>query len=154
MAFVAFNGFGHCLNMNDQLRCLMCCREHLAPGGRFLLHMSYPGVEYWSQPSGVPVLEIERADPETGHVMRMYDTRTMDRVGQHQLSHIEIQELNARGEIAKASLFVTEQRWVYRYELELLLRAAGFSRFEFFGGMEGEPLERDDQQMVTRAWAD
>jgi len=55
MAFIAFNGFGHCLAMSDQVRCLLCCREHLVPGGRFLLHMSYPGVGYWSQPGGVPV---------------------------------------------------------------------------------------------------
>ena len=44
------------------------------------------------------------------------------------------------------------QRWVCRYELELLLRLAGFPRCEFQGDFAGGPLERDDQQMIAWAW--
>jgi hypothetical protein len=48
--------------------------------------------------------------------------------------------------------FATSQRWVYRHELELLFRCAGYARWEVFGGFAGEPLTRDDQQMVAWAW--
>jgi SAM-dependent methyltransferase len=47
--------------------------------------------------------------------------------------------------------FSTRQRWVYRFELELLFRAAGFARWEFFGGFDGRPLRTSEDQMI--AWA-
>jgi len=45
-------------------------------------------------------------------------------------------------------------RWIYRFEMELLLRAAGFSRFDFHGGFTGDPLTSDREEMVVMARRD
>src|SRR6185503_13179964 len=45
---IPFNGFAHCDTTAEQLDCLRCCRQHLAPGGAFVIHMSYPSADYWS----------------------------------------------------------------------------------------------------------
>jgi SAM-dependent methyltransferase len=149
-----FNGFAHCQTIEDQVRALRCWREHLEPGGRVVLHMSYPGAAYWLEPDGEPVLEIEVAHPDTGHPVRLYDTRSKDLVGQFQASRIEIVLLDEAGVTVASHRFQTRQRWVYRFELELLLRSAGFSRCEILGGYDRRPLERDTDQMLAFGWRD
>src|SRR5215470_12987078 len=147
--FIAFNGFAHCDSVDDQLRCLRCCREHLEPGGALVVHMSYPSVAYWAEPDGGRVLEGEVRHPETGLPVRMWDTRTKDRVGQHQDSLTEIELLDAHGQVAEIHRFQTRQRWVYRFEMELLLQLAGFARTGFFGGWDRRPLATDTDQMLA-----
>jgi hypothetical protein len=45
-------------------------------------------------------------------------------------------------------------RWTWKPEMELLLGAAGFSRWSVAGGFEGQPLEHDRGEMVWTAWKD
>lgn len=150
---IPFNGFAHCETVDDQLRCLQCCREHLRGGGALVLHMAYPGQAYWLGPEGERVLEVERPRPDGGAV-RMWDTRRKDRVAQLQHSRIEVEELDAQGALLHTHRFETRQRWVYRWELELLFRLAGFPRWEILGGWDHRPLSTDQDPMLAFAWKD
>jgi SAM-dependent methyltransferase len=150
----AFNGFAHCETTDDQLRALRCFRDHLEPGGALVLHMSYPGPRYWAEPDGVPTLEIEAKDASSGRTFQMWDTRTKDPVAQLQWSEIEIKELDGKGRIVSSHRFSTVQRWVYRFELELLFWLAGFSRWVVNGGFDDVPLNLPDDQMIAWAWPD
>ena len=147
-----FNGFAHADSAEAQIATLVRCREHLLPGGALVLHVSYPGVAYWSETDGEPVLEHEVTLPDTGHTLQLWDLRFRDRIAQRQRSEMEIRERDASGRTVASHRVHAFQRWVYRAELELLFRLAGFSRFAVHGGFEHEPLERDDQQMVAWAW--
>jgi len=149
--FLAFNGFAHCEEIDDQLSCLRCCREHLEPGGALVIHMSYPSQSYWLGPDGERVLEAELPNEQSGKT-RMWDTRTKHRVTQRQDSFTEIEETDAAGAVVRTDGFAVTQRWVYRFELELLFHTAGFARWDIRGGFAREPLERDDQQMLAFAW--
>ena len=153
-AICAFNAFAHCETIEDQLRALRCIREHLAEGGALVLHMSYPSASLWTDPSGTPVLELESKHPLSGNTVQLWDTRFKNVVGQCQRSEVEVREVDAAGGVVDSHRFEAIQRWVYRYELELLLALSGYARWEIFGGFEREPLERDDQQMVAWAWKD
>ncbi len=64
--FCGFNGFAHCATIDDQLAFLRRSLEHLDPGGALVLHMSYPGPAYWSEPEGAAVLEHETPRPGGG----------------------------------------------------------------------------------------
>jgi SAM-dependent methyltransferase len=149
-----FNGFAHCLTTEDQVKALRCWREHLEPGGALVLHMSYPSPSYWVEPDGKPVLELEVAHPVTGHPVRLYDTRTKDALGQAQDSRMEIVVLDESGATIATHAFSTRQRWVYRFELELLLHAAGFSRWNVLGGYDRRPFEKDGDPMLAYGWRD
>jgi SAM-dependent methyltransferase len=148
--FCGFNGFAHCETIEDQLATLRRALDHLAPGGALAVHMSYPGPAYWAEPEGKPVLEHEAPRPGGGK-LQLWDNRRKDVVRQRQDSDVEIWELDASERPVAAHKFSTHQRWVYRYELELLFRAAGFARVEFLGGFDGRPLQAPDDQMI--AWA-
>lgn len=149
---LAFNTFAHADTTEAQLSTLCRCLAPLAPGGAVVLHMSYPGRGYWAEPDGAPVMEVETTRPRDGHRFQMWDTRTKDVVGQCQRSEVEVRELGPDGALLASHRSYTSQRWVYRFEFELLFRLAGFARSEVFGGFSREPLERDDQQMVAWAW--
>lgn len=149
---LAFNAFAHADTTEAQLSTLRRCHEHLAPGGALVLHMSYPGPRYWAEPDGEPAMEIETVRAADAHRFQMWDTRFKDTVAQCQRSEIEIREFDTKGATAASYRFHTTQRWVYKFELELLFRLAGFARWELYGGFAREPLERPDQQIVARAW--
>jgi SAM-dependent methyltransferase len=147
-----FNAFAHCETPDDQIAALRCMREHLEPNGALALHLSYPTPSYWSEPDGEPVLETEARHPDSGHTLQMWDTRTKDWIGQRQRSEVEIRELDPGGRLVASFRSVTTQRWCYRFELELLLRLAGFSRWELHGGFAGETLSPEHTQIVAQAW--
>jgi hypothetical protein len=44
-------------------------------------------------------------------------------------------------------------RWTYKAEMELLLRAADFARYEICGGFDRRPLTQETDQLVVLAWA-
>lgn len=148
----AFNAFAHADTVEAQLATLRASLAHLEHGGGLVIHMSYPGPGYWAEPDGKPVLELETVPALDGHRFQMWDTRTKDVVRQCQSSEIEIRELDAAGAPVASHRLHTTQRWVYRFELELLFRLAGFARSEIFGGFDREPLERPDQQIIAWAW--
>lgn len=152
LIFVAFNGFVHCLTTLDQLRALRTWRDHLAPDGTLVFNVFYPGREFLNGPEGTPVLELETRHPATGLPVRIYDTRTLDRVGQVQHSQVEIQELDGNGDVLTAHRSETATRWTFKPEMELLLEGAGFSRWQIWGGFDRRPLTRDDEQMIVFAW--
>ena len=151
LVFIAFNGFVHSLTTEDQLRTLQTCRKHLRPKGELVLTTFFPGIEFLNGPQGVPVLEHETRHPVTGLPVRIYDTRTLDRVVQIQHSVIEIQELDAAGSVTASHGSETDMRWTFKCEMELLLRAAGFRRWQICGGFDGRPLTRENDLMVTFA---
>jgi SAM-dependent methyltransferase len=147
-----FNAFAHAETTEAQLATLACVRQHLEPDGAFVVFMSYPGHRYWSAPDADPVLELETRGADPGRRIQIWDQRTKDPVAQHQHSIVEYRELDEANRVIGSSRFETSVRWVYRYELELLFRLAGFARWEVFGGFGREPLTRDDQPMIAWAW--
>jgi SAM-dependent methyltransferase len=152
--FIPFNGFLHNLTAGDQLSTLRTCRAHLTGGGGLVMEIFFPGLEVIAGPEGVPVLEHEVRDKGSGGQIRIFDTRRLDRVEQVQRSEIEIQELDAENRLVASHCSRTQIRWIYRWEAELLFRAAGFSRWEIHGSFDGRPLTRETETMICYAFRD
>jgi len=152
LIFIAFNGFVHNLTTDDQLKTLRVCREHLLPEGELVFNVFFPGLEILGGEQNVPVLEGEAPHPRTGLPVRIYDTRTLNRVEQIQHSRIEIQELDPEGRVSVSHHSETDMRWTFKPEMELLLRVAGYSRWRICGGFDGRPLASENDLMVVFAW--
>jgi hypothetical protein len=152
LVVIPFNGFVHCLSTADQIACLTTCRAHLAPGGRLTFNTIPPHGVSAPTTEGVPILEHEARDPATGRTVRIYDTRTLDRVAQVQHSVMASEELDDTGRIVASRASVTDMRWTWKPEMELLLRAAGFARWTLEGGFERQPLAADSPLMLVSAW--
>ena len=152
LVMIPFNAFIHNMTQEAQIRCLQLCREHLLPGGNLTFDTFFPALEFVSTPKSTRVLEGEIPHPQTGLPMRMYDTRTIDRVGQvfHSLNEIEL--LAADGSVQTVHRSEDFSRFFYKHELELLLRVAGFARWEIYGDFDRRPLTRENDAMVVTAW--
>jgi hypothetical protein len=97
-------------------------------------------------------MELEAPHPTTGLPVRIYDTRTFDRIAQIQHSVNEIQELDAQGQVVVTHRSATSIRWIFRNEMELLLQIAGFVRWEIYGDFDRRPLENETDAMIVQAW--
>jgi SAM-dependent methyltransferase len=154
LVIVPFRTFLLNLTTEDQLRTLRCCREHLESGGRLVVDLFHPSFEILVAPGGPWTLEKEFAHPQTGRPLAIWSRRTVDRVGQVLHAEMELRETDPDGAPLAVHRQIVDLRWIYKAEMELLLRVAGFNRWEIHGGFAGEPLERDDQQIVAWAWKD
>jgi SAM-dependent methyltransferase len=152
LIMIPFNAFIHNMTQEAQISCLARCREHLLPGGELAFDTFFPSLEIVGAPQNTRVLEGELTHPQTGLPMRMYDTRTFDRVAQTQHSLNEVELLAADGDIQSVLRSEVSSRYVYKQEMELLLRVAGFARWEIYGDFEGRPLTRETDAMIVRAW--
>jgi SAM-dependent methyltransferase len=153
LVVVPFRAFLHNLTIEDELRTLRCCREHLEPGGRLVLDLFHPTFERLVEPDGRWRHELDFAHPGSGAPLSLWSRGTRDRVNQTMHADMELREM-AGGEVVARHPHSIDLRWVYKGEMELLLRAAGFTRWEVAGGFDGRPLVKDTDLMIWTAWRD
>jgi SAM-dependent methyltransferase len=151
---IPFRAFLHNLTTEDEIRTLRCCREHLQPGGRLVFNVFHPSFGKLTEPDGVPFVEKEFPNPETGRTVSLVATAWRDRVNQMLKVEREVKETDTHGYSLTTHRHGFSLRWVYKAEVELLLRAAGFSRWSVLGGFDGRALEQDSDEMVWTAWKD
>ncbi|MBI3411358.1 MAG: class I SAM-dependent methyltransferase [Planctomycetes bacterium] len=151
LIMIPFNAFVHNMTQEAQIRCLELCRQHLLPGGNLTFDTFFPSVEIIGTPPKTRVLEGEMPHPQTGLPMRMYDTRTFDRVAQVQHSLNEIELLAADGSVQAVHRSECSSRYIYKHEMALLLRVAGFARWEIYGDFDRRPLTRESDAMIVTA---
>ncbi len=154
LAMIPFNAFTHNLTQEGQIRCLERCREHLLPGGMLVFDGAFPGLHWIGAGDNHRVLEGETIDPRTGHTLRVFDTRSFDRVRQIQHSITEVESAGPGGTIELLQRSEYDTRWVYKDEMALLLRCSGYTRWEISGGFDGRALTQETDDMIVRAWAD
>jgi ubiquinone/menaquinone biosynthesis C-methylase UbiE len=152
LVMIPFNAFIHNMTQKAQIRCLQLCRKHLLPGGKLTFETFFPSMEIVGAPENTRVLEGEIPHPQTGLPMRMYDTRSFDRVAQVQHSLNEIELLAADGSVQTVHRSEISSRYIYKHEMALLLRVAGFARWEIYGDFDRRPRMRENEAMVVTAW--
>jgi len=149
---IPFNAFAHNLTAEDQLATLRSCLQHLAPGGRLVFDVFSATPSMVAAPVTDPVLEMEAPHAAPGWRLRMYDGRRLDVFHQTQRSHIAIEEVDPGGQVARTHRFIAVVRWIYPAEMELLLRLAGFARWEITGDFDGSPAAGHQGAIVVSAW--
>jgi SAM-dependent methyltransferase len=152
LVMIPFNAFVHNMTQESQIRCLQLCRQHLMPGGMLAFDVFFPSLLYVSQAENTRVLEGEMPHPDTGLPMRMFDTRTIDRVAQTQQSLNELEILAADGSVQSVYRSQSSARYFYKHEMELLLRVAGFPSWAIYGDFDRRPLTRETDAMIVEAW--
>jgi len=154
LIIIPFNAFVHNLTTETQLACLSACRGHLLPGGMLVIDLSFPGLHWIGQESGARALEGELPHPKDPNLkIRAWDTRTFDRVAQIQYSFNEVEMVDAAGNVVATHPSKTAMRWTFKPEMELLLRTAGFARWQILGDFDGRLLEKETDMMIVQAWA-
>ena len=132
LAFGAINSFMHLLNTEDQLAALARIRDHLNPGGVLLLDLFNPDLSRLLDFRGQVALDKVSVEPETGHRVMRFRTETVDLAQQTIRTTFIADRLDDEGHIQR-TVFPFSVRYLFRYELELLLRHAGFEVEAIYG---------------------
>lgn len=156
---IPFNSFLHNLTQEDQLATLRCCRQHLEPNGRLAIIAFHPSAAKLIALAAGEILVIDRQLGE-GRI-RVYDRAEDDRVEQTRLVTRRIEFLDATGRVANEKTYTFRLRYVFKPEMELLFRVAGFARWEMRplfsdysdpASAAGDRPAREGDNLLWTAW--
>ncbi|HEX9924271.1 MAG TPA: class I SAM-dependent methyltransferase [Anaerolineae bacterium] len=150
VALVALNTLMHCHNLEEQLATLSTIHKHLAPAGRLIIDLFYPHPELLAEAGGRLNFEADLVDDLTGRTVQWYWRHDIDLANQMRRLTYILDEIDADGHVRRTQLPFS-LRYIYRYEMELLLQATGFSLESVYGSYELEPFDSDSPRMIVVA---
>ena len=150
MAFAALNSFAHLHTTDDQLATLARIRRHLNPGGLLVLDMFNPDMGRLLDIRGQVALAKVVDEPGTDRRMMRFYTEEVDLGRQIIHTTYIVDEIDAEGQV-KRTLFPFSLRYVFRYELELLLRHAGFEIEAIYGSYDLDEFSGDSEKLIAVA---
>ena len=143
--FIPARSFLHLTTQEDQIACLTTIYAHLRPGGRLLLNFFNPELEW--------IVKASKSTPEYKPLATFTHPATSKPI---ELSHKRIYDIQNQvisidwrfedGEIEhKTSMTV---RWIHREEFKLLLRLAGFERWNLYGDFDKTSFDSNSDEMI------
>ena len=150
LAFAALNSFAHLHTTDDQLAALARIQRHLNPGGLLVLDMFNPDMGRLLDTRGQVVLAKVITEPGTGQRTMRFDTEEVDLGRQIIHTTYIVDEIDDQGHVQR-TLFRFSLRYVFRYELELLLRHAGFEVEAIYGSYDLDEFSGDSEKMIAVA---
>jgi len=149
---IPFRPFQHLLTVEDQLACLKCARQHLAPHGRLVFDAFNPKPEALHDSAW---RELREDTPWT----KLPDGRSFRRLSRVAAVHraeqvndiefvFEVVEADGR---AERRIEQFPMRYFFRFELEHLLARAGFRVAALYGNFERVPFAGDSPEMIFAA---
>ncbi|MBW7863778.1 MAG: class I SAM-dependent methyltransferase [Candidatus Hydrogenedens sp.] len=142
----------HCLTPGEIRDCLRCAREHLEPGGEFILNVwaARPSAlsRYGTTP-GAFVLEGKHPLPER---QRLEHWIQVWRDGGKRLLHERhrVIEKGPRCGIRHEAEMTLSRRWITHAEMNRLAKEAGFKVNAVLGDFYGAPYQRQSDEMIWR----
>lgn len=159
---IGFNSFLHNLTQDDQLATLRACRAHLAPGGCLQVVAFHPDTTKLLSFDGSRYLLKEIPNPREPGTVRIWDATTSDRYAQINTVHRTLEVHDLSGAITAHHEGTFQLRYIWAPELELLLRVAGFARWQAAPLLSAtrEPIHAEDgrlpregETMLWSAWS-
>jgi hypothetical protein len=156
---IPFNSFLHNLTQADQLATLRTCRAHLGPGGRLMVTVFHPSAAKLIEWDGHE--RLMKQMPNEGGTLRVYDRADDDRIEQIRVMTRRFEWLDDAGQVTREEKLTFSLRYVYKPEMELLLRTAGFDRWSVrasFGSYDGsvpaapDATLREGDNLTFTAW--
>jgi SAM-dependent methyltransferase len=150
MAFAALNSFAHLHTIEEQLSALSRIRRHLNPGGLLILDMFNPDMGRLLDARGQVALAKTMTATGAGHCLMRFYSEEVD-LGR-QLIHTTyiVDEIDAQGNVQR-TLFPFTLRYLFRYELELLLRHGGFEVEAIYGSYDLDEFSGDSEKLIAVA---
>jgi len=136
LIFVVFNTFFGLLSQEAQVRCVRNVREHLAPGGAFLIEAFFPSVDLLAARQKVDI-------PEVGVDRVFLNFSRFDLIAQRATSqHVFLTPEGIR-------MYPVQIRYAWPSELDLMAQLAGLRLRERWGGWLREPFTEASGKHVS-----
>ncbi len=137
LIFAAFRVFQHLYTVEDQLACLSAVRRHLASGATFAFDVFVPRLDRMAIVEE-PEMEDVRFEQDGDTIVRYASVK---RNIPTQMMDVRMRYQRLRGdEVVGNEVVEFQMRYFFRYELEHLLRRAGFDEIQLYGDFEETPF--------------
>ena len=147
IALCALNTFSYLPTTTGQVRMLQGARTWLGSEGLLVLDLTPPWPEYLVPRDGEVIHQGSFRDGATGSVLHKFVTGTLDYPAQtHHVTMLYDLEA-ADGTLTRLSENATF-RWTGRFEMELLLRQAGFTVEHLYGDYELGDFGEGSSRMI------
>ncbi len=147
LALIPLNTFMHCHTLDDQLATLKTICRHLRPGGQLVIDLFHPDPTMLAEADGRLYFEADMVDDLTGRIVQWYWRHDIDLAQQMRHLTYILDELDEEGRVRRVQIPFS-LRFIYRYELELLLRTSGFTLETIYGSYELEPFHSHSPKMI------
>lgn len=150
LAFVALNSFGHLLSTDDQLAALSGVHQHLQPGGLLVLDLFNPDLGQLLGAHDQITLDRTWTEPDTGRRVMKMRSQNVDLAEQTIHVTLLLDEVDEQGQVQR-TIFPFAMRYIFRPELELLLRHAGFALEAIYGSYDLDEFHAGSERMIAVA---
>jgi SAM-dependent methyltransferase len=150
LAFCAINSFLHLPDQAAQRAALSAVHRHLEPGGRLVLDLFHPHPDVLADYDGRLVHEMTLTDSTSGARIDKFASRTLDAATQMVHTSFIYDRLAGDGTVRRTVMPFT-MRYIHRFELSLLLEAAGFVLEELLGDYALTPFDADSLHLIAVA---
>lgn len=152
LVFIPYRSFLHLLTTEDQLQALATIHKHLQPGGRLALNIFNPSITtiaaWMGELSGAQRHLLEYRDPASQRRHTVWQSRRY-RQSEQRLDELRVYEELDRGSRVLSKTYRTlKLRYIFRYEMEHLLRLAGFDIEALYGSFDRRPFEERSTEMI------
>jgi len=150
---IPFRPFQHLLEVEQQIRCLQCVKQHLAPNGRLVLDFFQTDLERAHDPKfQQESLLIEYDLPDGRHVALSERVAAFHRAQQRNDVEMIFDVRHTSG-TTKRLVMAWTLRYFFRYEVEHLLARCGFKLEATYGNFDGAALADSSPEMIFVASA-
>src|SRR6185295_6608932 len=132
---------------DEQLSSLRAIQRHLRPGGQLILDLFQPDPTLLAEADGRLYFEDEIIDELTGRTVQWYWRHQIDLAPQTRHLTYILDEIDQEGLVRRAQIPFS-LRFVYRYEMELLLQASGFVTETLYGSYHLDAFHSQSQKMI------
>ncbi len=150
LIILPYNTFMHLNEDGQQLATLRKLAGLLEEGGQIILDIPNAGEQFATQDDGALVLERTFTEPESGNTVMQQSVSRIDRTAQLQYITWIYDEIDAAGAVRR-TLAPQVLRYVFPYEMELMLGLANLKRVERYGDYDGSPFEGECPRMIVIA---
>jgi hypothetical protein len=140
-----FRAFLHLDTIDDQLAALRCFHQHLFPDGRLILDVFAPSYRLMSHDKTEAALPAQHL-PD-GRIITVLDHATYTHRDQRVDVERHIDTVLPDGAL-KRSVEHFHLRYIFRYEMELLLRQSGFRLETVYGDFDRRPYDYHSGEMI------
>jgi SAM-dependent methyltransferase len=142
LTIIPFRAFQALLTPAAQRSSLACIRRHLRPGGRLIIDVFDPRLD-WLLPDRTEPGLPDRPNvkhPVSGNTVTVEVlTRANDPLSQTLRERWRFTERTSSGAVVRQEEEILELRWTYRYEMQYLLERSGFAIEGEFSDFSGAP---------------
>lgn len=152
LIMIPFRSFLHLLHIHEQMKALRCIRNHLAPGGKFVMNVFVPKIEHFVQENEKMSLRGTYR-LESGEEVAMWDYTRYDHF--QQLSEVTriYERTDENGVVTERIKGRFTLRYIYPAELHHLLRLNGFQVVQRYGSFAKEPFDAKSTELIVVAEA-